>query len=183
MPDDGTPPPGIGHNSWVEWTPEDMLGYVSQLGDVDVEIDVLKSRRKKLRKSAKALSIPLDIVDKAIKLAGSDRDAADHFLANLIASLRTLRVTIKSVEPRQHNLPLTDDNAVLKEAVLNAECQGFNAGLHDNPESENPHDPNTPVGQAWLRSWHDGYKARRHQMAPFKDDDDGDGDEDDTDDD
>ena len=164
----------VGHNSLVEIGEQDFLAIVAQLGDVEAELKVLKDRRKKLRKEARGRGVRMTALDQALRMAEMERGEPQAHLVNLVTYMRWLRAPLG----HQFTLSFTggeddsadgvdDDAAVEREAIKDAEFAGFTAGLNDKPQKENPYTANSPAGQAWLKFWHDGQKARKHKMAPF----------------
>lgn len=130
----------------------------------EAEMAVAREKLKKVRKAAKADGIMLKLFDAQRHLAELPRGEQELQLFHSQAYLQWLRA------PVGHQFALSLDgggDAFDEESDADAEARiveeakgaGWRAGLKGEAwEDENPHDVNTPAGQAWLDAYRDGQK-------------------------
>ena len=174
MPD-GTPP--MGHNS-IEVSEADFLKFFADHSDLEEQIEILATKKKRLRKAMRHAGIRLTEFDAMRKFQDMQRkDIEDHFV-HLKAYMSWGRVPLGT----QFSFDLAPESdepseeEIIAKATENATSEGFLAGLKNKPASDNPHDGHSHAGQAWIKAHHDGLERRNHELSvdPMSDDDDAD---------
>ncbi|MEM7211961.1 MAG: hypothetical protein AAF479_08715 [Pseudomonadota bacterium] len=163
MPD-GSPP--MGHNS-IEVTEADFLKFFADHSDLEEQIEILATKKKRLRKAMRHAGIRLTEFDAMRKFQDMQRkDIEDHFV-HLKAYMSWGRVPLGTqftldIEPVQDEEP---EEKIIARAVEEATSEGFLAGLKNLSPAENPHDGNSEQGQAWLKAHGDGVARREHELS------------------
>ena len=156
-------PTGPGHNV-VGCDVATFHKHVALIGAKKALLDVAKSEHKKSRQAAKADGILLKDLDRALIVADMTTDEQRQYLNTQAAYLKWLKVPIGSQMSMFDATDFMDDADTIEEETLTtAEGAGFRDGLKG--KGENPHEGNTPAGQAWMKGNHDGADQRRQALA------------------
>ena len=159
----------LGHNSQVI-SEEQFLAHVANLERLDAAKKAASEAYKKGRKEARAAGIVLGDLDAAMRIRDLNREDATSHVLNLGNYLEWLRA------PIGHQFQMSfgnqsgedpSDDEIIERATVDAQAEGFQAGLRGDPPSENPHDGNTPSGQAWIKGHQDGTAAGKVEIEPM----------------
>lgn len=177
MKDTSEAGPGNGHNS-IGVDEGAFLRFVAAFADVDAELEQVRSRRKKLRKQAKAEGIRLGDLDFALKVRNLDDNEAREKLAHTATYLRWLKAPLGMQfelfgESASGSFLDEADSEAEARIMERAEGDGFVAGVQGKPDSDNPHDASGSVGQRWLKGKRDGEESRKgvERLTPDEDED------------
>jgi ribosome modulation factor len=109
--------------------------------------------------------IHLRAAKEALKIA--DKGELSETLEYLAALTRYLKLLGLPIKADQKDL--FEVAPALQPVDEMAHEQGAGAGVIGSPQTDNPHDPSTKAGQAWLAGWHEG-AAMRAAFAKAVDD-------------
>ena len=164
--------PNSGHNSGtgieVEGlTQERFAHHVAAITRQKAAVVAEREKLNKLRKSAKADGIVLKELDATMIVADMNRVEQEEYVERTRWYLEMLRVpagsqmTLKFEKPKDGK---SGDKKRAEQAAEEALGKGYRAGLEERPDSENPYQPNTDEGQAWLKGRHDGLQSLDEQL-------------------
>ncbi len=168
MPKAKAAKPVAGHNS-AGVTPEVFNRHLALIEAADAEIAIANKKRSTLRKAARADGIKLTEFDAMRKVAGLSRleqieklTAARDYLIYLRSPLGAqMKMDFDSVDPFNET-----DDAARERIAADAEADGYRAGLAGVKwEDDNPHQPLTPEGQAWIKGYREGQTNRAEALG------------------
>ncbi len=159
-------PAGVGHNV-IGIDRADFHTWVARHAAVDAQCEAANVERRRVRKEMRAAGILLSEFDAMSKLAQLPVDeqatklqASRYYLEYLGSELGTQI----SMHFGQGEDPFDGDEAkVAARTAEAAEGAGFQAGLKG--VGNNPHEGNTPAGQAWIKGNHEGVDQRRQALG------------------
>lgn len=151
-----------GHNSGAEEAV--FHKHVAAMAAADAVLAEAKAARKKVRQKAKADGIALKDLDRVLVIAEMTTGEQRDYLNTQATYLRWLRSPIGAQlalfpdgsDDDPFADPGEDSGAAEQEIVEGARGAGFLAGISGRPESDCPHDGNTPAGMAWLEAFREG---------------------------
>ncbi len=162
------PAPGAGHNS-AGVTTEVFNKHLTLIETAEAERDTINKKMTTLRKAARTDGIILGIFDAERKLVELPRSEQIHRWEFSLACKRFLRnpvgaqmkLNFDSVDPFKE-----DDAAALARIAADAEADGYRAGLAGVKwEKDNPHTPDTPEGQGWIKGYREGQTNRAEALG------------------
>lgn len=157
-----TPAAGMGHNLGPI-SREKFFPLYTALQRAQAEEAEARAKVKKIRKQMKAEGVMLKVFDSMVTLAELPLHEQRDQLAQQKQILEFLRAPVGTqmslldiIEPDP--LSVSEDADAKRAQLLeeDAKGKGFLAGISGRPESENPHEGNTPAGMAWLAAYREG---------------------------
>lgn len=162
------PAPSTGHNS-AGVTAEMFNKWWARIERADAKCKIANDERVADRKQARADGIKLTEFDAMRKVAGLPRieaieklTAARDYLIFMHSPLGAqMTMDFDAVDPLNE-----DDKAARVRIEADAETDGYRAGLAGVKwEKDNPHEPLTPEGQAWIKGYRDGQTNRAEALG------------------
>lgn len=154
---------GAGHNAMGGVDEAIFARHVNAIAAADAVCEEANAKRKKARQAAKADGITPKDLDRALIIAEMSSDEQHQYLATQKQYLEWLRVPIGTQLSLLDQSPLETDEDIAADLIKKSAGDGYRAGLTGKWQDDNPHDPTTPAGQAWIKGWHDGQKATVEQ--------------------
>lgn len=142
-------------NDVVPYNQETFLYFVGEQQKLDGKIDVLKAQRKKLRQRAKNAGIAVGLMDTVLNEEDEEDEAIEAREREMQRMRQFLNLPIgfqvNFLDEWEKATPKNDD-----EIVAGAGTAGYIAGLRGKSLSDNPHGPETPQGQEWMKRFNEG---------------------------
>jgi ribosome modulation factor len=162
------PAPGIGNNS-AGVTAEVFNRHLALIETAEAACEIANKKRSTLRKSARAAGIRLTEFDAMRKIAGLPRLEQIEKLTSARDYLIYLRSPLGAQMKMEFDAidPFNEDDAAAKTRIAaDAEAEGYRAGLAGVLwEDNNPHSPDLPEGQCWIKGWREGQTNRAEALG------------------